>query len=157
MESVKPKSFEDILKDIQKKLGSPEMYRASFVEDEIRFNFGSDFLKKYQVTARPYKFIGHDTGSFENERKGDKEPDEGQKERYKDSTNQQLNLPSSSTIQAAAYWPERQYLVVSFKSGHTYSYDKVQLDTVQKWENASSAGSYFYYNIRMSYAYKKLG
>jgi len=75
---------------------------------------------------------------------------------FKDD-NKQLQLPASSTIQQAAYWPKKQYLVVSFKSGATYSYDEVPLLTVLFWEQASSAGSWFYYNIRMSYRYQKLG
>ncbi len=72
-------------------------------------------------------------------------------------TNKQLQLPASSTIQQAAYWPQKEYLVVSFKSGHTYSYDKVPLLTVLLWEQVTSAGSWFYYNIRTSYSYRKLG
>ena len=69
----------------------------------------------------------------------------------------QLDLPASSTIQQAAYWPNREYLVVSFKSGHTYDYQGVELISVLLWEQASSAGSWFYYNIRMKYSYKKIG
>lgn len=68
----------------------------------------------------------------------------------------QLNLPGSSTIQSAAYWPTRAYLLVSFKSGHTYSYTEVGPWTINDWEQASSAGSWFYYNIRMSFKYQKM-
>ena len=75
---------------------------------------------------------------------------------FKD-TNKQLSLPASSTIQQAAYWRERQYLVVSFKSGHSYDYSGVELLKMLQWEQAASAGSFFYYNIRMNYPYKKLG
>ncbi len=69
----------------------------------------------------------------------------------------QLNLPASSTIQSAAYWPKKEYLLVSFKSGATYSYNNVPMLTVQLWQNVSSAGSWFYRNIRTSYPYQKLG
>ncbi len=72
-------------------------------------------------------------------------------------TNKQLQLPASSTIQQAAYWPQKEYLVVSFRSGSTYSYSSVPLLTVLIWEQVTSAGSWFYYNIRTSYAYRKLG
>jgi hypothetical protein len=72
-------------------------------------------------------------------------------------TKKQLQLPASSTIQQAAFWPTKEYLVVSFKSGHTYSYNDVPLVTVLLWEQSSSAGSWFYYNIRMSYRYQKMG
>lgn len=70
--------------------------------------------------------------------------------------NKQLQLPSSSTIQSAAYFPDKQYLLVSFKSGATYSYNGVPVDTVFAWEEAASAGSWFYYNIRMSFRYQKM-
>jgi hypothetical protein len=72
-------------------------------------------------------------------------------------TNKQLQLHPSSTIQQAAYWPQKEYLVVSFRSGSSYSYSGVELLQVLLWEQASSAGSWFYYNIRTSYAYRKLG
>lgn len=69
----------------------------------------------------------------------------------------QLAMKASSTIQQAAYWPSKEYLIVSFKSGSTYSYNDVPLVTVLLWEQASSAGSWFYYNIRTSYQYQKMG
>lgn len=69
----------------------------------------------------------------------------------------QLAMKASSTIQQAAYWPSKEYLIVSFKSGSTYSYNDVPLLTVLLWEQASSAGSWFYYNIRTSYNYQKMG
>ncbi len=74
-----------------------------------------------------------------------------------DDGNKNLQLPASSTIQSAAYWIEKEYLVVSFKSGGCYDYQNVPPETIKAWENAASAGSYFYYNIRMSFSYKKLG
>jgi hypothetical protein len=67
-----------------------------------------------------------------------------------------LELPPSSTIQTATYWPGRQYLTVSFKSGHTYSYDDVPFKVMVAWKMAPSAGSFFYYNIRTSFRYQKI-
>ena len=67
-----------------------------------------------------------------------------------------LTLPASSTIQTASYWPKKQLLQVSFKSGSTYQYEDVPLITVKFWMAASSAGSWFYYNIRTSYEYRKI-
>lgn len=74
-----------------------------------------------------------------------------------DKANKQLQLKASSTIQSAAYWPKKQYLLVSFKSGHTYSYQGVGQTVLEYWEGAASAGSFFYYNIRTSYPYQKVG
>ncbi len=68
----------------------------------------------------------------------------------------QLQLRPSSTIQSAAYWPGNEYLLVSFKNGSIYKYEKVPEMTVAIWQQASSAGSWFYYNIRMSYVYEKM-
>lgn len=72
-------------------------------------------------------------------------------------SNKQLKLPASSTIQSAAYFPNREYLLVSFKSGATYSYDDVPIEIVLAWEGAASAGSWFYYNIRTRFRYQKIG
>lgn len=77
--------------------------------------------------------------------------------RQKSDKQRQLKLPPSSTIQSAVYWPTKEYLLVSFKSGSTYSYTGVPMQTVQLWQQASSAGSWFYYNIRTSYQYQKMG
>jgi hypothetical protein len=68
-----------------------------------------------------------------------------------------LKLRPSSNIQMAVYFPERQYLLVSFKSGSTYEYKKVDIDVITLWESASSAGSFFHYNIRTSFKFKKVG
>lgn len=68
----------------------------------------------------------------------------------------QLNLAASSNIQSAAYFPTKKYLLVSFKSGSTYSYDNVPEDLVDAWQRASSAGRFHYYNIRKSFPYRKM-
>lgn len=67
-----------------------------------------------------------------------------------------VTLPESSTIQTAIYFPRRNYLRVSFKSGSTYSYDKVPNDVIKSWTQAKSAGSFFYYNIRTTFKYQKV-
>ena len=67
-----------------------------------------------------------------------------------------LSLPPSSTIQTATYYPKKQYLTVSFKSGSTYSYDDVPFKVIMAWRLAPSAGSFFYYKIRTIYDYRKI-
>lgn len=67
-----------------------------------------------------------------------------------------LSLPPSSTIQTATYYPKRKYLEVSFKSGSTYSYESVPYNVIMAWRLAPSAGSFFYYNIRTSFEYRKI-
>ena len=67
-----------------------------------------------------------------------------------------LSLPPSSTIQSSTYWPKKQYLTVSFKSGSTYEYNNVPYNVVIGWRFAASAGSYFFYRIRTSYEYRKI-
>lgn len=67
-----------------------------------------------------------------------------------------LHLHQSSTIQSAIYWEEKQLLHVSFKSGSSYTYNGVPPEVIDQFEGASSHGSYFYYNIRMSYSYHKV-
>ncbi len=67
-----------------------------------------------------------------------------------------LRLPPSSTIQTATYYPDKDYLTVSFKSGGQYSYQDVPMEVVGAWMRASSAGSHFYYNIRTSFRYQKV-
>jgi hypothetical protein len=64
---------------------------------------------------------------------------------------------SSSNLRAVAYNRKTNKMTVWFKSGTVYSYTNVpeyKLDTLL---GAPSKGHYFYYNIRMSYSYQKLG
>jgi hypothetical protein len=67
-----------------------------------------------------------------------------------------LTLPQSSNIQAAAYFEDKELLLVTFHSGSTYEYYEVSPDLVYSWEKAPSAGRFHYYNIRMSFEYHKL-
>jgi hypothetical protein len=141
--------YKSVLDDISEELEKQghKTYRASFSDDRASFNLPPEMRlptkQEQEISSSPV---------------GGKEPFKPHKndKQFADQ-NKQLSLPSSSTIQQAAYWPSKQYLVVSFKSGHTYSYDKVPIESVMKWEQASSAGSYFYYNIRMSFRYQKMG
>jgi len=67
-----------------------------------------------------------------------------------------LRLPPSSTIQTATFYQEDSYLQVSFRSGSTYGYTEVPINVIMNWMRASSAGSFFYYNIRTSFSYSKV-
>lgn len=145
---AKQTPYQTIIDKLIKEIGEPT--HAQFKSDKIRFKdlgFGvtaPKFNNPTQDWLKDTQKESEDTKSAPNE------------DQFKDE-NKQLQLPGSSTIQSAAYWKDKEYLVVSFKSGATYSYDKVPVDMVKAWEKAPSAGSYFYYNIRMSYSYRKMG
>jgi len=144
------RTYESILDELQalfEKEGH-KVNRASFQDDRI--SFGKDSLAKaYEMSDALLKQLN--TTPVGGRRGGDPTPPPDKE------NSKQVELQASSTIQQAAYWPTKQYLLVSFKSGHTYSYEKVPQATVDLWEFATSAGSFFYYNIRMSYRYQKLG
>ena len=144
--------FEDILASITKGIGAPPL-RSNFVSDVANFNLSPNFLKSQglQLSHTQNKKV-----TINNPVAPNKPMTEADIERYSDA-NAPVRLPQSSTIQQAAYWPDKQYLVVSFKSGHTYDYQQVPVDRVLAWEGAASAGSFFYYNIRMKFKYSKLG
>lgn len=144
------KQYGTILDEIEDQLGETQ-FKASFNNESISFK-GSRSL----VDLDPEKYSPSNLNVLRNTQGlMDAKPKPSDKQ-FNDS-NKQLQLSPSSTIQAAAYWPNKEYLIVNFKSGHTYSYDNVPLQTVIIWEWATSAGSWFYYNIRTSYPYKKLG
>jgi hypothetical protein len=71
------------------------------------------------------------------------------------------NIPmqpvTSSNLDSVGYDYLSGTLYVSFKSGSMYSYDNVEKDVYNNLLEASSKGSYFYWNIRMSYNYTKIG
>lgn len=67
-----------------------------------------------------------------------------------------LRLPESSNIQSARYNVVENELDVTFHSGSTYRYFDVQMGTVELWMSASSAGKFHYWNIRMSFKYKRM-
>jgi len=130
--------FEKIIGEMEE--SGHKVYKTHFIEDKAAFNLPPEM-------KQPNKSEFND------------ETLQGTTKSTKDlqiDKNKQLRLPGSSTIQSAAYTPSKAYLIVSFKSGHTYSYDEVGPWTIQEWEKATSAGSYFYYNIRMSFKYRKV-
>lgn len=137
------KSYESIIEKLNREYG--ESYRADFQSDKVTF------FPKMKLTDAQQELYSSPVGGRKPFKPG---PDD--KEEFSDA-NAQLELRPSSTIQSAAYWKNRQYLVVSFKSGHTYSYIGVPLEIIIRWEQAGSAGSFFYYNIRTSFGYQKLG
>lgn len=140
--------YESILEQLHKEYG--ESYKAVFSKDRAQFNLpSSSFIPK--MNKGQQNLFTAPVGGRERP-KGQA----GDAEEFSDE-NAQLKTKPSSTIQSAAYWPAKEYLLVSFKSGATYSYNGVGVDIVQEWQEASSAGSFFYYNIRMNYSYTKMG
>lgn len=144
MAKIKP--YESIIEQLQREYG--ESYQTNFSNDRASF---ARFSNQEPLTDMQQNQFSLPVGGRTRERLS-----AGDEEQFSDE-NTQLSIKASSTIQAAAYWKDRQYLVVSFKSGGSYSYTDVPVGVVQRWERATSAGSYFYYNIRTSYGYQKLG
>ena len=64
---------------------------------------------------------------------------------------------SSSNLRAVAYNKKTNIMTVWFKSGTVYKYWDVPEYKLRALLSASSKGHYFYYNIRTSYRYQKLG
>ena len=143
---IKVVEFESIVEQLHKEYG--ESYRSVFNKDKASFNL-PEHLEP--LTKGEQSLFDKPVGGRTKEKWKPSEINQ-----FKDE-NAQLSLKSSSTIQSAAFWPSRKYLLVSFKSGHTYSYNGVTVDVVRHWEQAGSAGSFFYYNIRTSYPYQKMG
>jgi len=107
-------------------------------------------IKKTKLPGSTYEGFGKDPHENQSQKP---QPQDTEQATLQSFT---LELPPSSTIQTATYWPSRQYLTVSFKSGHTYSYDEVPFKVMVAWKMAPSAGSFFYRNIRMTYVYRKI-
>lgn len=63
---------------------------------------------------------------------------------------------NSSTIHYAGYNEESKSLRVIFKDGGIYEFSDVDDDVAEGFFKASSAGNYFYRNIRGTFAYRKL-
>lgn len=148
---AKAPSFTSILDKIAAELGeAPRL--ARFSEEKIDF-----FSTGYRGPVSWESLAPTSKDSLDNEWSiGTQNKDNVKTDKLKED-NKNLQLAPSSTIQSAAYWASKEYLVVSFKSGATYDYQNVPKETIKTWENAASAGSYFYYNIRMSFSYKKIG
>ena len=144
---TKKVQYESLLEQLHREYG--ESYQTTFRND--RASFGLPPKMKPMTEAQQSTFnnpVGGNTKGFK--------PEADDAEQFSDE-NAQLEIKPSSTIQSAAYWTDRKYLVVSFKSGHTYSYSGVDMQVILWWEQAASAGSFFYYNIPMNYSYQKMG
>ena len=63
---------------------------------------------------------------------------------------------SSSNLFGLAYDFDSNTLVVSFLNGSSYQYTSVPEQEVLQLLGAGSHGSYFHYNIRLSYPYTRL-
>jgi hypothetical protein len=146
MAGRKTVEYESILEQLHREYG--ESYRTDFSNDKAQFNLPP--LAKPLTEAQQSVYDSPVGGRTRDKQQA------GDKQQFSDE-NTQLSVKASSTIQSAAYFTKKEYLVVSFKSGHTYSYSGVPVAVVRRWEGASSAGSYFYYNIRTSFSYQKLG
>jgi hypothetical protein len=142
---TKLNTFESVLDKFNRELG--ESYNTSFHLDRANFN-----LPKKTPEPSEASMVSN-TVPVGGKGRANNNP--GDVEKFSDE-NAQLSMRSSSTIQSAAYWPGKQYLLVSFKSGATYSYNGVNLGVVEAWQQAASAGSFFYYNIRTSFSYRKI-
>jgi len=67
-----------------------------------------------------------------------------------------INEYDSSNLKSSNYNTETSELVVEFKKGGKYSYEKVPISIFTKMRMAESQGSYFAKNISKTYKYKKL-
>lgn len=67
-----------------------------------------------------------------------------------------LNEYDSTNIKSSQYNTDTQELIVVFKKGGKYSYNKVPIGIFTKMRLAESQGSYFSKNISKNYKYKKL-
>ena len=67
-----------------------------------------------------------------------------------------INEYNSSNLKTTEYNTETSELIVEFKKGGKYSYDKVPISIFTKMRKAESQGSYFSKNISKNYKYKKL-
>lgn len=65
-------------------------------------------------------------------------------------------FPGSSNLASASYDPEVENLTIEFQSGAIYVYYNVPAATYRGLQNAGSAGSYFYRQIRGRYAYDQV-
>lgn len=61
-------------------------------------------------------------------------------------------IPRSSNLDEVAYDSETQTMIVTFKTGQSWEYSGVPLQAFMGIQNAQSAGSYFFRNIRSVYS-----
>ena len=67
-----------------------------------------------------------------------------------------INDYNSSNLKSSEYNTVTNDLVVEFKKGGKYSYEKVPIGIFTKMRLAESQGSYFSKNIAKNYKYKKM-
>ena len=67
-----------------------------------------------------------------------------------------LNEYESSNLKSSEYNTQTKELMVEFKKGGKYSYEKVPHDIFTKMRKSDSQGSYFSKNIARSYKFKKI-
>jgi len=67
-----------------------------------------------------------------------------------------MNDYNSSNLKSSEYNTVTNDLVVEFKKGGKYSYEKVPIGIFTKMRLSESQGSYFSKNIAKNYKYKKM-
>ena len=67
-----------------------------------------------------------------------------------------INDYNSSNLKSSEYNTVTNDLVVEFKKGGKYSYEKVPIGIFTKMRLSESQGSYFSKNISKNYKYKKM-
>tara|TARA_R110000851_G_scaffold311326_1_gene471452 strand:+ start:2774 stop:3019 length:246 start_codon:yes stop_codon:yes gene_type:complete len=67
-----------------------------------------------------------------------------------------INEYTSANLKGSEYNTETSELIVEFKKGGSYSYEKVPISIFTKMRMAESQGSYFSKNISRNYKYKKM-
>ena len=67
-----------------------------------------------------------------------------------------INEYDSSNLKRSEYNTQTSELMVEFKKGGKYSYEKVPISIFTKMRMAESQGSYFSKNISKNYKYKKM-
>ncbi len=67
-----------------------------------------------------------------------------------------LNEYNSSNLKSSQYNTETKELIIEFKKGGKYSYEKVPHNIFTKMRKADSQGSYFSKNISRTYKFKKI-
>jgi len=63
---------------------------------------------------------------------------------------------TSSNLDMVAYSTNKRIMRVKFKSGSTYDYFSVPPRVMNIMKRVGSKGRYHYYNIRMTFAYKRI-
>lgn len=70
--------------------------------------------------------------------------------------NMKINRYESSTLDSSIYFMDRQVLLMTFKSGTTYSYENVDQQTYAEFVLSESHGSAFNKLIKSKFTAKKI-